>query len=371
MTPRAPLSPDPALVKHQLQRDLVNVLARLGIHDRDVMGKITPLNPTRRDRRPGSFVIWTQGDAAGAWRDYATGESGDLYGLIEYLGGLARWIDAYHWGLAHLGLEAGVIRSKEQDQADRERLARERTAEAARAEKLAAEKSAALFGLWLSLPASLAGTPAERYLREARGLPLDRLPYPPAALRWCEAADWTDPETGEIKTWRHVMVAAVSCAGSKDGKGAGDRVTGLHRTYLKSDGSGKAEGRSKFMIGTTRGGAIRLARGAGGLTPAKAAAKGKSCPLILGEGIETVLTAAIARPDYRAWAAGSLAHMGAIAWPDCASAVVLLREAGDHPEAVTAFERVLAHWQDQSRGRPVVVVDSPAGTSDLNDLVKA
>jgi hypothetical protein len=357
-----PLPHDPGLVKARLQGDLAAVLDRLGVVEREQGGKITPLNPTRNDRRPGSFVIWTRGDAAGAWKDYATGEAGDLYQLIQYLGGLARWIDAYWWALAHLGLERGEIRTRAADQAERDRRERDRKAFEAKEAQRQAEKSAALFRLWLGLPASIAGTPAERYLRQARRLPIERLPYPPNALRWCERAEWIDPETGEVKTWRHMMVAAVT---------VGSKVTGLHRTFLTPDGAAKREGpggRSKMMIGTTRGGAIRLSRGRGGLTPAEAVAKGKPCPLMIGEGIETTLTAAIARPDYRAWAAGSLDHMGLIDWPACASAVVLLRDNDWKEEALAAFERVRAGWEAKARGRPLEVVTPPAG--DLNDMVR-
>ena len=35
------------------------------------------LNPARADRHVGSFFVWLTGDAAGGWRDMATGEQGD------------------------------------------------------------------------------------------------------------------------------------------------------------------------------------------------------------------------------------------------------------------------------------------------------
>ncbi|HYE47292.1 MAG TPA: toprim domain-containing protein [Caulobacter sp.] len=360
---REPLPPLPyswAQVKHRLQQDLTRVLERLGIYDQPKNGLITPLNPTRADRHPGSFVIWTAGEAVGAWKDYATGDEGDLFMLIMYLGRLQRRIDAYWWALDHLGLARGEVRTKEQDAQDRDRIARDRAAAAAKEAKKSAEKSASLFKLWLGLPEGIIGTPAERYLREARGLPIEQLPYPIGALRWARDVEWIDPETGEVKTWSNVMMAAVT-------KGA--KVIGLHRTFLKPDGSGKAPGKAKFMIGPTAGGAIRLTKGKGGLTPGEAEKKGARCPLILGEGIETTLTPAIARPDYRAWAAGSLDHMALIEWPECASAVVLLRDNDWAPEAQRAFEKVHRHWEKQGAGRPVAVVSSTSG-SDLNDMVR-
>lgn len=348
-------------VKARLQASLPSVLAALGLRyrERDSEPVLHPLNPTRNDKHPGSFVIWTQGTAAGAWKEYAgVPAKGDVFGLIEYVLRLQARIDAYWWALGFLNLERGRVRSKAEDLQARER--REKDAAAARAKdaQAAEAKSRALFGLWLGLP-PIAGTPAERYLREARGVPMERLAHPPGALRWAERAEWIDPETGEVSEWRHVMVSAMT---------RGRRVTGLHRTFLKPDGSGKAERRkAKTMIGPCSGAAIRLSPGPSGLSPTAAEKKGRTDPLAIGEGIETCLPVAVARPDYRVWAAGSLDLMRLFDWPACASAIVLLRDNDwDTPEAVAGFERVVAHWRAQARGRPVVVAAPPKEMADFN-----
>lgn len=351
-------------VKARLQGRLPQVLDALGLRHRESASApvIYPLNPTRNDRNPGSFVIWTRGDAAGAWKEYAgVPAKGDVFDLIGYVLRLQAKIDAYWWALEFLGLDRGRVRTKSEDQQARER--RERDAAAARAKDQAAAeaKQRQLFGLWLGLP-PIAGTPAEHYLREVRGIPLERLAHPPGALRWAERVEWADPATGEVFEWRHVMVAAMT----RDKK-----VTALHRTFLKPDGSGKAgRAKDKTMIGSASGAAIRLSPGPSGLSPTQAEKKGRCDPLALGEGIETCLPVACARPDYRVWAAGSLSLMGLLDWPACASAVVLLRDNDwDKPEAVAAFERVEAHWRAQARGRPVVVVAPPPGVDDFNGWV--
>jgi hypothetical protein len=351
-------------VKVRLQANLPGVLAALGLRyrERDSEPVLHPLNPTRNDKHPGSFVIWTQGSAAGAWKEFAGIQAkGDIFGLIGYVRGLQEKIDAYWWALDYLGLERGRIRTKADDQLARER--REKDAAAARVKdaQAAEAKQRQLFGLWLGLP-PIAGTPAERYLREVRGIPLERLKHPPGALRWAERVEWVDPETGEVFEWRHVMVSAMT---------AGKKVTALHRTWLKPDGSGKAgRTKDKTMIGSASGAAIRISAGPSGLSPTRAESAGRSDPLIITEGIEDALTLAVARPDCRVWAAGSLDLMRLFPWPGCASAVVLAADNDwDKPEAVKAFERVEAYWRRNAHGRSVHIVRAAAG-KDFNDMAR-
>ena len=364
MTERRPLPHPWEKVKAELQSRLPGLLRDLGVRERpDRQGLIHPLNPNRKDRRPGSFVIWTQGAGAGAWKDYACDDKGDVFDLIQYLARPrpAEKIDVYWWALDWLGWDRGHVRTLAEDAAARQRREREIRAEEARAQAMEKARSAELFKLWLGLP-PIAGTPAERYLKEARGLPIERLAHQPGALRWAEAVEFADPETGEVHEWRHCMVSAVT---------RGKAVTGLHRTFLTPDGAGKAQRRkAKTMIGSVAGGAIRISPGPSGLSPTMAEKKGRTDPLIVTEGIEDALTLAIARPDCRVWAAGSLSLMGLLDWPGCASAVVLAADNDwDKPEAVAAFERVEAHWRAQANGRPVAVIRAALG-KDFNDMAR-
>lgn len=355
-------------VKGRLQASLPSLLERLGLRYAEPSSAevLHPLNPTRNDKRPGSFVIWTRGSAAGAWKEYAgIAAAGDVFGLIGYVLNLQEKIDAYWWALEFLGLDRGNVRTKAEDVQARERRAKDAAAQAIKDREGAEKKARQLFGLWLGLPGFM-GTPAEHYLRAVRGIPLERLTRTPGATKWAERVEWVDPETGEVSEWRNVMVNAMT---------AGKRVSALHRTWLEADGSGpdrrrKAVGRHKTMIGTASGAVIRVSPGPSGLSPTAAEKKGRTDPLIITEGYEDALTLAVARPDCRVYAAGSLDLMRLFEWPTCASAVVLAADNDwDKPEAVKAFEKVEAYWRAQARGRPVHVARAQSA-KDFNDMAR-
>ncbi|WP_332772954.1 DUF7146 domain-containing protein [Phenylobacterium sp.] len=367
MSERRELPHAPDVVKRELQRRILSLLPALGIMEQPANGMVMPRNPNRDDKRPGSFVIWTVSNAGGvgAWKDYACGESekGDVFDLIAYLQRLDRWIDAYWWALDFLGMGRGEVRSADQARLDAERHARERRAADARANANAAEAARKAKAFWLGRKPEIRGTLAWKYLTQARGLPLDQLKKPPGALRFDPALDHIDRDTGEVTTWP-ALVSAMSHWQTDD-------ICAVHRTYLAADGLAKAPVASaKKMLGQAAGGAIRLAKGAGGLTPKAADEQGRRGPLVITEGIEDGLTAVLAQPDYRVWAAGSLSLLGRLGWPPCASAVVLVADNDwDKPQALAAFDKVLAHWKGMAAGRPLKVVRAEAG-KDLNDWAR-
>lgn len=364
---RQPLPFEPREIRERLQQRIDQLLPRLGIVDVPRGGLVTPLNPRRADRNKGSFVIWTQAKGGeggvGAWKDYAIGRQGDVFDLIEYLLGLNAWIDAYWWALDFLGLQRGTVRTASQERLDRERVEAERRAAEAKARQADDEKAAEARRRWLSCLPVAGGGPVWTYLTEARGLPMGNLARWPAALRFDPACEYFDAETGEVTDWP----AMVSVMTPWDG----GQARAIHRTYLARDGRGKAPlAKTKMMWGPARGCAVRVWRGAGNLSPEKAAAAGVRGPLIITEGIEDAVTAAIARPGDRVWAAGSLSLMGTLGWPACASAVVLVADNDWHePQAIAAFEKVEAHWRSMAAGRPLKVVRAQAG-KDLNDWAR-
>ncbi|CAN1520823.1 TOPRIM domain containing protein [Paracoccaceae bacterium] len=118
----------------------------------------------------------------------------------------------------------------------------------------------------------LTGTPAEAYLR-GRGI---SCPMPPT-LRF-HGACWHGP------TARHypAMVSVVQGAG----------LPAAHRTYLRPDGSGKADIEpAKTMLGATAGGAVRLADWPGRLVVAEGIESGLSLLCGLLDGPATVWAA--------------------------------------------------------------------------------
>jgi putative DNA primase/helicase len=184
-----------------------------------------------------------------------------------------------------------------------------------------------------SLP--IVDTPAERYLRN-RGIHREL----PPSLRYHPGLKHTD--TGLMLP---CTVAAVQ---------APDRsISGLHRTFLRSDGVDKAPvTRPKKMLGKVAGGAVRLAAA--------------EAELAIGEGIETCLSFQQAT-SIATWAALSTSGMTAIALPPLpiAATVYLLVDldpAGEEAARTTA-DRLIREGRAVKLARPV------AG-KDFNDALR-
>lgn len=149
-----------------------------------------------------------------------------------------------------------------------------------------------------------AGTVVERYLY-SRAITL----LPPT-IRF---ANLTHSPTGLLLP---AMVAAV--------QGPDGEIVGCHRTFLQTDGMGKAPVTgNRMMIGRCRGGAVRLG---------KAGER-----LAIGEGIETCLSVAQEVPDLPVWAALSTSGMKAVVIPDAVVEAVILAD-NDAPGELAAKE---------------------------------
>jgi phage/plasmid primase-like uncharacterized protein len=196
-------------------------------------------------------------------------------------------------------------------------------------------KQDAALRLWRgSEPA--AGTLAAIYLA-ARGLPgLSASP----ALRF--RGDTWHPEGGRYPA----MVALVS-----DVNGAGVAV---HRTYLRCDGTGKANVEpARAGLGPTWGGAVRLYD------------HGPGQPLVIAEGIETAASAGVLM-GYPAWAAISAGNMakGLVLPPEARRVVI----AADPDTAGRRAARdAWIRWRAEGRDVRVAVPDS---ADDFNDLLR-
>jgi putative DNA primase/helicase len=178
------------------------------------------------------------------------------------------------------------------------------------------------------------GSPVVRYLA-GRGI---TIPTPPS-LRW-------------VPRLRHpsgvcmpAMLAAIVDA-------AGELI-GVHRTYLRSDGSGKAGvERPKAMLGRAAGGAVRLA------PPCES--------LAVAGGIETAL-AAMQATAIPAWAALSTSGLVALVLPPMVCAVLILvdhdRSGAGERAARAAAQRWLAE------GRRVRLAMPPEPGTDFNDVL--
>lgn len=147
------------------------------------------------------------------------------------------------------------------------------------------------------------GTPVAEYLA-ARGLPADLCCMPPACLRFHPALRYTVPsQSGQGYDVVHTGPAMLAEICGPDGV-----MIGVHRTWIDPSrpkgkalivGSDGAPLQVKKILGSKKGGAIRLAGS-------------KARTMVMGEGIETTLTACAAAgfdaPVYF-WAGVDLGNM--------------------------------------------------------------
>ena len=136
----------------------------------------------------------------------------------------------------------------------------------------------------------------------------------------------------------------------------GEPIGGIQRTFLAWTGKGKAQvekNEQKMSLGPTKGGVVRLAE----------PTEGK--PLILGEGVETVLTVmeATGLPGWATFGTSGLINLDL---PDTVAEVILLAENDGGPNE-KALKEVLPALI--ARGVKARVARPPKGLKDFNDLV--
>jgi putative DNA primase/helicase len=194
-----------------------------------------------------------------------------------------------------------------------------------------ARRSEAALAIWQSSqPAQ--GTPVETYLA-SRGIDLP----PPDALRF--HAGLKHPSGG---IWP-AMVALVT-------SGADGGPLAIHRTFLASEGGGKAPvDPQKMMLGPCRGGGVRLA------DPGDV--------LMVGEGIETSI-AAMQATGNPAWAALSTSGLRGLGLPEDVRDVIVLADGDTAGEAAARD----CAWRWKREGRRVRIAHPPQGM-DFNDML--
>jgi hypothetical protein len=317
------------------------------------------LNPTRPDTAPNSFCVDVAGPAPGRFKEFASGEGGDVIDFVSYcLGGPGGYQSRERRGVAIRWLKKrlGFADLTADDRARFAELAAEREARKAKAEheaKAEREKKAAFAKkLWLKAE-PWPGTIVETYLREARGIDLEAINSPLNAIRF--APDAVDGITGEVLP---AMVTAFTNARGE--------IRAMHTTFLAEDGSGKADiERAKRFLGDVPGCALRLSRGQSGQSEKNAPPL--SDTIAISEGIEDALSWACLYPGHRTFAAGALDLIGQVPTPACAGRFIVLRD--NDPEGSPAFaaaQRAAAMLRDRAGGRPVTVQAPPGGFKDFN-----
>ena len=301
-----------------------DVAAALGARAEEVCRRYLP-----HGRKHGRY--WTAGDIRGArgrslfvrlappgipgkWTDAATGEHGDLLDLIRIASGAASLRAALAEARAFLSIPPATVPNASHSY-DRTEAARR---------------------LWQRCRA-IDGTHAESYLR-ARAIHRCRFPalrYHPALLHRDEGGVRRLP----------ALVAAVT--------GADGALTGVHRTWLDPSHPAKANlTRPRKALGRVHGLAVRFG------DPAPAT-------LLVGEGIETVLSIVTALPDTVAAAALSAGSLGAFAPPPGVTRLLVARD--NDMEGELAAERLSRRC---ARSGIAVHVLVPEG-ADFNDELLA
>ena len=233
------------------------------------------------------FVRLAPPGTPGKWTDASSGEHGDLLDLVRIASGAGSLRAALAEARGFLSMPPMPAPSGP-DSYDRTEAARR---------------------LWQRCRA-IDGTHAEAYLR-ARAIHRCRFPalrFHPRLLHRDEAGVRRLP----------ALVAAVTADGST--------ITGVHRTWLDPRHPAKANlTRPRKALGRVHGLAVRFGVPAAGT-------------LLVGEGIETVLSLVTAMPDTVAAAALSASSLGAFAPPAGLARLVIARD--NDPEGERAAERL-------------------------------
>lgn len=332
-------------------------------------GRYFTLNPGRADRSVGSFYIHLAGPKAGTWTDHATGQFGDVLDLIA-LSLNCSLKDALQEAKSQLGLAT----ASPEDLRRREQAAAQAKLHRARAAKSEAEKAEKrrknAHRLWLQASATIANTPVEFYLRDARGIDLRQLGHQPGAIRYLDRCFYRHihKETGEVVEGHWPAMLAIV----NDRAGA---AVACHRTYLAQGSDGRWNKaplpETKKVLGDYAGSWINLWKGR--LPDGRKPKKLSQCPpqtrVYVAEGIEDALSAAILLPEDRHIAAISLSNLGGLQLPDNVTEVVLVADLDQNAEARSALQRAIA--QHQKAGRTVRLWQNRAGGKDLNDALRA
>ncbi len=256
--------------------------------------------------------------AAGKWTDAATGEHGDLLDVIRESCGLIDFKDVAD--------EARTFLSLPHPEPDPDHQRRPASAPAG-----SPEAARRLFAM--SQP--ITGTVVESYLRK-RGI---TALHGTGSLRFHPRCYYRPDEHSPTETWP-AMIASVT---DLDG-----RITGVHRTWLSPEGSGKAPiDTPRRAMGDLLGHAVRF---------------GTAHDVIAaGEGIETILSLRMALPGLPMAAALSAAHLSAILFPATLRRLYIARD--DDPAGDGARDSLVE--RAQTAGIEAIVLSPTLG--DFNE----
>lgn len=182
---------------------------------------------------------------------------------------------------------------------------------------------------------AVSGTIVETYLRSRA---ITRLPPVLRFIRFCPHRNGhSDP----------AMIAPVT--------DLDNALIGVSATFLRPDGSGKVDlppNEQRQFIGAVKGGAVRLGT--------------LGQPLLVGEGIESVLSAMQLHDHPNGWAALSANGLRTLDLPPETQNIVIAIDNDD--AGIDATLAAYRRWTDE--GRSVRILEPPDGDNDFNDTLR-
>jgi hypothetical protein len=310
---------------------------------------------------------------AGKWNDWVEGRFGDALGLVGCVltrqsdarapgavSAAVKWVrERYGIGRADFNKAAWLERKLEA-----ERKAKARAAKAARE---LADARKMMFGRWLTSHVLTPGDHGWRYL-EARGIDFAAFKRKPRAVRF-------SPEEryhygAEV---RHVGPALMSAMTLHD-MGFGS----LHRIWIDPARPGEkadlthiaADAGPRKMFPSSEGAAIRIHRGASGLSASEAMKrKDFSEDVTLCEGLEDGLSIAQLVPEMRVDAVGSLPGLlSYVPYKFTRKLIIAADNDWGKPQAQALLDRACARFEREFQV-PVFLARSPEG-KDFNDVLR-
>lgn len=361
-------------VKELLRERIEDLCARL-LPDGRRQGRLwVSYNPVTNDynRSSPELKVALTGDV-GAWKDWRSGDKGDVIGLISYVN-RSDFAQAMRWARDFLGIAnlSAEERRRIEEQSRIKAKARAERADQARLWKIREAEKKFLSGLALG-----AGSAAERHVRaylagRLAGLEVVQNLDVTSFRAHAGAEYWTLAEYRADEAGRRMKVkdgprfpALMSAMRSPTGQTIACHATFLDPVEPKKIALGQKHP-AKLIFGEAKGAVIRIAHGPEGEPPETALI---AHPLVLCEGIETGLSLAAAIPEARVWAAGSLSNMAnAPVSLDCVSAIIVARDNNfGNDQAQRQLEAALAALK--AAGKPLEVMASPIG-DDFNDLAR-
>lgn len=377
------------LIKSQLQDKVRELCLKLLPNGKEESGQWVSHNPLGDDMRKNpAFNVRLRSGVIGAWKDWRSGDKGDVVSLIAY----CQRTDtkgALTWARDFLGLrtmsraDRDAMRRVERDKAERRAVDDEkrRAAKLLNADRLfnagPTDRDIGPAGVPMGTTALGGGGAVESHVRAyfaERAVPLtDVFGLNPKTFRVSPATEWWKGATWENDGGRRWKAQAgphfpAIHSGMRNAMGI---VTCCHVTFLDPVRPAKAPVTpAKLMYGEALGSVIEISTGPSRIPYWMADREGlKPAPLVIAEGIETALSFAVAIPEARVWAGGSLAGVGgAPVGLDCVDWVLFARDNNDgNAQAQKQFSAALEKLE--ASGKRVIVEASHVG-DDFNDLAQ-